>query len=137
MNKITVETIINAPLNIIWDYWTKVEHISKWAFASDDWEAIAKTNELHDGGMFETRMQAKDGSEGFDMTGVYTAVYIHELIEYDMNNGRHVAIVFKKIPDGVKVIQTFEAESENSEEQQRSGWQAILDNFKKYVVMNK
>lgn len=137
MNKITVEVIVNAPMEKVWEYWTKPEYISEWAFASDDWEAIAKTNDLRAGGHFETRMQAKDGSEGFDLTGVYTAVKKHELIEYKMEDNRNVAIVFEKASDGIKVTETFDPENEYSEEQQRFGWQAILDNFKKYVELDK
>ena len=82
-------------------------------------------------------MQAKDGSEGFDMTGVYTSVKKHELIEYNMEDGRNVAIVFEKASEGIKVTEIFDADNEYSEEQQRFGWQAILDNFKKYVELDK
>ena len=137
MNKISVETTVNAPMEEVWEYWINPAHISRWAFASDDWEAIAKTNDLRVGGQFETRMQAKDGSEGFDMTGVYTSVKKHELIEYNMEDGRNVAIVFEKASEGIKVTEIFDADNEYSEEQQRFGWQAILDNFKKYVELDK
>ena len=137
MNTITVETIVSASMAKVWKYWNEPEHITGWAFASDDWEAPTAENDLRAGGKFKTRMQAKDGSSGFDFTGTYTEVKEHELIEYDMDDGRHVRVEFAEIPDGVRVTETFDPESENSEEMQRSGWQAILDNFKKYVEENK
>ncbi len=105
-----------------------------WAFASDDWEAPAAENDLCVGGKFKTTMAAKDKSKSFDFAGIYTTVTKYKLIEYDMTDGRHVKIVFTETPDGVKVTETFDPEQENTEELQRSGWQAILDNFKKYIV---
>lgn len=132
-NTITVQTTINAPMEKVWEYWNKPEHITGWAFASDDWEAPAAENDLSVGGKFKTRMQAKDKSSGFDFEGTYTAVKENELIEYDMSDGRHVKVEFEEISDGVKVTETFDPESENTEEIQRFGWQAILGNFKKYV----
>ena len=145
MEPITVETIVNAPMAKVWKYWNEPEHITGWAFASDDWEAPAAENDLRAGGKFKTRMQAKDGSGGFDFTGTYTEVKEHELIEYDMDDpegqangadGRHVRVEFAEVLDGVRVTETFDPESENSEEMQRSGWQAILDSFKKYTEDN-
>jgi uncharacterized protein YndB with AHSA1/START domain len=135
MNKtpITIETIIHAPLSKVWEYWTKPEHITKWAFASDDWEAPAAENDVRVGGNFKTVMAAKDKSYSFDFTGTYTAVQEHALIEYDMLDGRHSKTEFIQVPEGVKIVETFDPENENSEEKQRSGWQAILDNFKKHV----
>jgi uncharacterized protein YndB with AHSA1/START domain len=135
MNKITVETIINAPIEKVWEYWNNPEDIKKWAFASDDWEAPEAENDLKVGGRFKTTMAAKDGSESFDIRGTYTVVEEHKLIEYDMDgeDRRHVKIEFDATPEGVKVIETFDPENENSEEMQRGGWQAILDNFKKYA----
>ncbi len=136
MNKITVETIINAPVSKVWDYWNQPEHITQWAFASDDWEAPAAENDVRVGGKFKTTMAAKDKSEIFDFAGTYSAVQEHSLIEYDMEDGRHVKIEFQTAPEGVKVIETFDPENENPEDMQRAGWQAILDNFKKHVESN-
>lgn len=136
MSQITIQTTINAPIEKVWEYWNNPEHIPGWAFASDDWEAPYAENDLRTGGKFKTVMAAKDKSASFDFTGVYTVVKEHERIEYDMEDGRHVSIEFTEVPEGVKVKETFDPENENSEEMQRSGWQAILDNFKKHVEGN-
>lgn len=139
---ITIETIVNAPIEKVWEYWTKPEHIEKWAFASDDWEATDATNDLRTGGTFSTTMGAKDKSESFDFGGTYTNVVASQTIEYDMSvdenetKARHVRIDFSTTPEGTKIVQTFEPEQENSEDLQREGWQAILDNFKKHVESN-
>ena len=137
MNKtpIVIEAIINAPISKVWEYWNKPEHITKWAFADDTWEAPSAENDLRTGGKFKTVMAARDKSAQFDFTGTYTAVTEHRLIEYDMDgeDKRHVKIEFTEIPEGVKVTETFDPEQENSEELQRTGWQGILNNFKKYV----
>ena len=140
---ITVENIIKAPISKAWEFWNKPEHIRKWAFASDDWEAPEAENDLKEGGRFRTKMAAKDGSESFDFGGTYTAVQEHKLIEYDMDESlsigstegkkRHVKVEFAEVPEGVKVIETFDPENVNTEEVQRGGWQAILNNFKKYA----
>ncbi len=138
-NQITIETTINAPIEKVWESWSKPEHITKWAFASDDWEAPTAENDLRTGGSFKTRMQPKGGGEGFDFGGTYTNVKEHEIIEYDMSkapneeNSRHVKTEFKQTPDGTHITQTFDAENINTLDKQRSGWQAILDNFKKYT----
>lgn len=135
-NAITVQTVVNAPMDKVWECWNKPEHITGWAFASDDWEAPAAENDLRTGGRFKTRMVAKDKSAGFDFGGVYTDVKEHRLMEYDMDDGRHVKVEFTKSPRGVEVTETFEPENTFPVEMQRSGWQAILDNFKKYVEAN-
>ncbi len=132
-NPITVETVVKAPLSKVWESQNKPEHVVNWAFASDDWEATAAENDLRTGGSFKTVMGAKDKSESFDFAGVYSIVKEHELIEYDMSDKRHVNVEFSEVPEGTKVVETFDPEQENSEELQRSGWQAILDNFKKYT----
>lgn len=137
MKTITVETAISAPVEKAWEFWTKPEHIVNWAFASDDWEAPSAVNDVRVGGKFRTSMAAKDKSTSFDFTGTYTAVKEHSLIEYDLDDGRHVRVQFKEIPDGVYITESFEPENENPEDMQRSGWQAILDNYKKYVESNK
>ncbi|QQS44338.1 SRPBCC family protein [Candidatus Roizmanbacteria bacterium] len=130
---ITVQTIINAPMDKVWNYWTEPDHITRWAFASDDWEAPSAENDVRVGGKFKTVMAAKDKSTSFDFTGEYTEVEEHGRIEYDMDDGRHVSVIFETVPDGVKVTETFDPESENSRELQQQGWQAIMDNFKKHV----
>jgi uncharacterized protein YndB with AHSA1/START domain len=130
---ITVETTVKAPLQKVWEYWTGPSHIVKWAFADDTWEAPSAENDIRTGGKFKTVMAAKDKSASFDFIGVYTAVTEHQLIEYDMNDGRHVKIIFTETPDGVKIVETFDPESENPRDMQQKGWQAILDNFKKYA----
>ena len=136
-NAITVQTVVNAPMEKVWECWNKPEHITGWAFASVDWEAPAAENDLRVGGKFKTTMAARDKSAGFDFTGVYTNVKEHELIEYDIDDGRHVKVEFAELPGGgVKVTETFEPENENPETMQRSGWQAILGNFKKYAEAN-
>lgn len=137
--KITVEVSIPAPIEKIWEYWTEAEHITHWAFASDDWEAPRAENDMRTGGRFKTVMAAKDKSASFDFTGTYTNVVPKELIEYDMDKApneempRHVKIEFSEIPEGVKITEIFDPENENSIEMQRTGWQSILNNFKKYV----
>ncbi len=141
-NAITVESIINAPMEKVWKYWSEPEHITKWAFASDDWEAPYAENDLQTGGRFKTTMAAKDKSISFDLTGSYTAVVEHALIEYDMDRAaneeknRHVKTEFIEVPGGVKIVQTFDPENQNPIEMQTNGWQTILDNFKKYTESN-
>ena len=130
---ITVQTVVNSPIRKVWECWSKPEHITGWTFASDDWEAPAAENDLRVRGKFKTVMAAKDKSTAFDFTGTYTAVKENELIEYDMDDGRHVKVKFEETPNGVKVTETFDPEDANSLVMQRSGWQAILGNFKRYV----
>ncbi len=132
-NPITIEAVINAPMNKVWEYWNKPEHIMKWAFASDDWEAPSSENDLRVGGTFKTVMAAKDKSASFDFGGTYTNVKEHEIIEYDLGDKRHVKNVFTQTPEGIKVTTTFDPEGQNDPEFQRKGWQAILNNFKKYA----
>jgi uncharacterized protein YndB with AHSA1/START domain len=129
---ITVETTVKAPVKDVWSYWTEPKHITKWCFASDDWQAPAAENDLHVRGKFRTRMEARDGSTGFDLTGVYTRIDKLKAIEYSIADGRKVKISFTDKGPETKVTESFEAESENSYELQKGGWQAILDNFRKY-----
>ena len=136
MNTITVQIIVNAPIAKAWEYWNKPEDITGWTFASDDWEAPAAENDLRVGGKFKTVMAAKDKSTSFDFTGTYAVVKENELIEYDID-GRHVKVQFTETSEGVRIVESFEPEHENTEEVQRSGWQAILGNFKKYVESSK
>lgn len=130
---ISIAAPINAPLEKVWEYYTKPEHITNWAFASDDWEAPSAENDLRVGGRFKTVMAAKNKSAQFDFTGIYTAVKERELIEYSMDDGRKASVAFFEQGPVVQVTTSFQAESENSRELQESGWQAILNNFKKYV----
>ena len=133
---ITVQTTINAPIDKVWEFWNEPAHIKNWAFASPDWHAPHAENDLRAGGKFSTTMAAKDGSMSFDFEGEYTLVKQNEAIEYIMADGRKVEISFKETPDGVEVIESFDPETQNPEEMQRGGWQAILDNFKSYAESN-
>lgn len=139
---ITIEATVKAPLKTVWKCWSDPQHIKGWAFASDDWEAPYAENDLRTGGKFMTRMQAKGTTDEFDFNGVYTKVEKHKVIEYDMEKAlneeksRHVKAIFEETPDGVRIIQTFDPETENPVEMQREGWQAILNNFKKYTEKN-
>lgn len=130
---ITIETSVNASLEKVWKLWSEPTHIKLWNNASPDWHTPAAENDLRAGGKFNVRMEAKDGSFGFDFAGVYDEVKINELIAYTIGDGRKVKVTFKKNGNETKVIETFEPESENSIDMQRGGWQAILDNFKKYA----
>ncbi len=134
-SSITVEVFVEAPREKIWEYWTKPEHIKNWNFASDDWCTPHATNDLRVGGKFTFRMEAKDGSAGFDFGGTYTAIDEYKKIEYVMggDGGRRVSIEFMAQGNGHTVTETFEAEEEHSLEMQKNGWQAILNNFKKYI----
>lgn len=132
-NAITIEVVVNAPISKVWEYWNKPEHIHNWAFASDDWEARGAENDLRVGGTFKTIMGAKNKSASFEFGGVYTAVTENQDIAFIMSDGREVKTQFTTVPEGVKISESFDPESENSAELQKSGWQAILDNFKKYA----
>ena len=129
---ITVETTVHAPMDKVWSYWTEPQHITKWSFAAEDWHAPKAENDLRTGGAFLTRMEAKDGSFGFDFSGIYDEVRPHEFIAYTLGDGRKVAITFSSQGSDTRVTEVFEAESENPIEMQQAGWQAFLDNFKKY-----
>ena len=136
LTKITIESTIKAPVEKVWQYWTSPEHITKWNYASDDWHTPRAENDLRKGGKFLSRMEAKDGSFGFDFGGVYDDVKTNELIAYTIGDGRKVKTSFASAGKETKVIVIFEAETENPIEMQRGGWQAILDNFKKYTESN-
>lgn len=130
---ITVEAIVKAPVEKVWNSWTKPEHITKWCAASDDWHAPYAENDARTGGKFKTTMAAKDGSIGFDFEGVYSNVVANKEIDYAMADGRKVSIRFSAQGNDTKVVETFDPEDQNPIEMQRGGWQAILDNFKKYT----
>jgi uncharacterized protein YndB with AHSA1/START domain len=130
---ITVAATIKAPVEKVWERWNEPKHIKQWAFASDDWHTPHAENDLRVDGNFSTTMAAKDGSFSFDFGGVYTAVEKNKKIEYTIGDGRKVQILFETQGNETKVTETFEAETSNPIEMQRGGWQAILDNFKKYA----
>lgn len=134
---IKVETTVHASVEKVWEYWTEPQHITKWSFASDDWHAPFAENDLRVGGTFLTRMEAKDGSFGFDFGGVYDEIKINELISYTLGDGRKVTISFTSQGRDTKIIEVFDAEPTHSIEQQKEGWQAFLDNFKKYSALSK
>jgi uncharacterized protein YndB with AHSA1/START domain len=131
--KITVEMTTARPVEKVWNFWTDPAHITKWCAASADWHAPKAENDLRVGGKFVTRMEAKDGSFGFDFGGTYTEVKTNERITYTMDDGRKVEIDFIKDGGNTNVIETFEAENQNPVDMQKIGWQAILDNFKTYT----
>lgn len=133
---ITVTATILAPVEKVWKYWTAPQHIQKWNHASEDWHTPRAENDLRAGGKFFSRMEAKDGSFGFDFTGVYDAVKKNEFIQYHIADGRKVEIHFYADEGECKITESFEAETAHSPEQQQAGWQAILNNFKKYVEGN-
>lgn|SRR5690606_1713056 len=131
--KITVEQSIKADLAAVWNAWNTPADIIKWNAASDDWHTTGSTVDLREGGTFSARMEAKDGSAGFDFEGTYTRVVPQKALDYRLSDGREVQVEFTDQPGGVLVRETFDAETENPPEMQRAGWQAILDNFKRYV----
>lgn len=130
---ITVETTVNAPIEKVWEFWNNPDHITKWSFASPDWHTPDAENDLTVGGKFKNTMAAKDGSMSFDFGGTYTTVDQHKKIEYTLEDGRQVSIVFDLLSEQTRITETFDPESTHTIEMQRSGWQAILDNFKKYT----
>lgn len=130
--KITVETLVKAPVAKVWSAYTTPDDIKQWNAASDDWHTTRSTVDLRVGGAFTSRMEAKDGSFGFDFAGTYTRIVPNELIEYSFGE-RAGAVEFVTGEHGVTVRVTFDAESENPVERQLQGWQAILDNFARHV----
>ena len=133
---ITIETTVDAPVEKVWEVWSTPEHIKQWNSASPDWHTPRAENDLRVGGMFSSRMEAKDGSFGFDFGGVYDAVTKNEYIEYTLGDGRKVNITFTPEGGQTKVVEKFEAESQNPVDMQQFGWQSILNNFKKYTEEN-
>ena len=130
---ISVQTKIDAPISLVWKYWTTPEDITRWNNASDDWHTPRAENDLRTGGKFSYRMEARDGSTGFDFGGVYDKVILNKQIDYTIGDGRKVNIVFSTVGNKTEVVETFETENIHSIEIQRNGWQSILDNFKKYA----
>jgi uncharacterized protein YndB with AHSA1/START domain len=131
--KITIETVVNAAPEAVWNAWNNPADIQEWNAAQDDWHTTRSAVDLREGGKFMSRMEAKDGSVGFDFEGTYTRVVPHQAVEYRMSDGREVQVEFSETAGGVRVRETFDAETENSPELQRNGWQAILDNFRRHV----
>jgi len=130
---IKVETAVHAPIDRVWEMWTSPDHIIHWNNASDDWHTPHAKNDLKPNGRFRNTMAAKDGSTSFDFEGTYTNVEPHKLIEYVIDDGRNVRITFTSGGETTSIIEEFDPETLNSEEVQKVGWQAILDNFKRYA----
>jgi len=130
---ITVKASVNAPVNKVWKLWTSPESITKWNNASEDWHTPRAVNDLRKNGKFSYRMEARDGSMGFDFAGTYDEIVVDEKIEYTIGDGRKVEIIFIPGNNITGIVETFEAENHHSLEQQRKGWQSILDNFKKFA----
>jgi uncharacterized protein YndB with AHSA1/START domain len=130
---ITVQATIDAPIEKVWKCWTDPADIVKWNSASDEWHTTKSTNDLRAGGKFSSRMEAKDGSFGFDFEGEYDAVIVNKYIEYTLADDRKVKVQFTADGSKTEVSETFEAETENPIALQREGWQAIMNNFKKYI----
>lgn len=134
--KITIQVVISAAKQKVWDYYTKPEHITKWNFAIDTWYCPTASNDLMVGGKYKARMEAKDGSFGFDFEAVYNEVAYGEKFTYTMTDNRIVNTNFKQLGEKTEVTIVFDAENENPVEMQQQGWQSILDNFKKYTENN-
>jgi len=130
---ITIENTVNAPVQKVWELWTRPEHITQWNNASDDWHTPHAENDVRTGGRFLSKMAAKDGSFSFDFSGTYTDVKPNQFLKYNIDDGRKVEVLFTPVGNQTRIVSTFEAEEVNSMEMQKSGWQAILDNFKKYA----
>ncbi len=130
---ISINTIVDLPVEKVWEYWTEPAHIVNWNNASDDWHTTKATNDLRTGGKFSSRMEAKNGSVGFDFSGVHKEVKLYELIASVLDDDRKMQVTFEEIDGKTLVTEDFETEIENSIELQRTGWQAILDNFKNYA----
>lgn len=135
-SKITVQATVAADAKKVWDFYNSPEHIVKWNFASDDWQCPSAENDLRAGGKYKSRMEAKDGSFGFDFEAVYDEVVPGKKFTYTMGDGRQASVDFKDEGEKTAVTVTFDAETENPVEVQKGGWQAILDNFKKYAEAN-
>lgn len=136
MGKIEIDTTIAAGLSKVWNYYTAPEHITGWNFAADDWQCPRAENDLTPGGKYSARMEAKDGSFGFDFEAIYDEVTPEKSFTYTMGDGRQVTTLFETVGDTTKVSTVFDAETVHPEEFQKQGWLAILNNFKKYTESN-
>ena len=130
---ITVETLVNAPLNLVWRMWITPQDVMGWNNASDDWYTPSAQNDLRVGGMFHYTMASRDGNHSFDFSGVYTEIIPEKSIAYTLEDGRNVYVTFAVQGNAINVTETFDPEQENSTALQRAGWQSILDHFKRYV----
>jgi len=135
-DKIIIQVSVSADIEKVWDYYTRPEHITKWNFASDDWQCPHASNDMRVGGKYLARMEAKDGSFGFDFEAVYDQIIVGERFSYTMPDGREVQVIFNDADGKTEVSISFDAETENPLEMQRAGWLAILNNFKKYTERN-
>ena len=133
MTFMTVETIINAPINSVWEKWTTPEHIQHWNFASPDWHCPSAKTDLQVGGEFHYEMAARDGSMSFDFGGTFLQIEEQKSLDILIGDGRKMKVTFASTEMGTKVTEQFEPENENPKEMQQAGWQQILDNFKAYV----
>lgn len=133
---ISIQTQVNAPISKVWEYYNKPTHIVNWNNASSDWHTPKAENDFKVGGRFVYRMESVDGKNGFDFGGVYTQIEQESVLKYTIDDGRKVEVFMNDVDGKTNVDLTFEAETENSLELQREGWQAILDNFKNYVESN-
>jgi uncharacterized protein YndB with AHSA1/START domain len=131
--KISIETEVKASLTTVWNAWVNPEDITRWNFAIDQWHCPKADIDLAVGGKFNYRMEARDGSMGFDFGGTFTEISLHKSIRFELEDSRVVTVEFIETAEGVRVIETFDAEDEHSAEQQKQGWQSILNQFKKYV----
>jgi uncharacterized protein YndB with AHSA1/START domain len=131
--KLTIEAIVKAETQKVWESWTQPQHITKWNFASDDWCCPRASNDLKVGGKYSARMEAKDGSFGFDFEVIYDEVQALKKITYTIPDGRQATTTFENLGGATKVITVFDAENTHPPEMQQQGWQSILNNFKKYV----
>lgn len=132
-NKITIEALISAPTERVWEIWTEPAHITRWNFATDEWHCPRAENDLRVGGKYFARMEAKDGGMGFDFEAVYDEVVAYKTMTYTLADGRQVTTAFENAGGATKVVTTFDAEADNPADMQRAGWQAILNNFKRYT----
>jgi uncharacterized protein YndB with AHSA1/START domain len=133
---LTVQATVNAPVEKVWNFFTDPDHIIQWNQASPDWHSPWSKNDLRVGGAFSTRMEAKDGSMGFEFGGIYDAVDQHKFIAYTMGDGRKVDVTFTEENGTTTIVENFEAEDTHSIEMQQGGWQAIMDSFKNYTESN-
>lgn len=134
--KISVDVVVDAPIGKVWKFWTSPEHITEWNYASDDWFAPKADNNFYIGGQFTYHMEALDGTVSFDFMGHYEDIKAHEYIRYSLGNGRKVNIEFSAIDTKTRITETFDPENTYSIGMQRDGWQAVLENFKKYTEEN-
>ncbi len=134
--KITIEATVNASTEKVWEIWTNTGHITKWNTADPAWHSPGAEHDLVVGGAFNYRMEAKDGSLGFDFSGTFTAIDPPGHLEYVLGDHREVRVDFLADGDKTRIVQTFDAETENPVEMQKEGWQAILNNFKAYTENN-